>query len=267
MSRQPSVHVLATCLNLSLLDNTIMVFRTLRTGFPTAKVWVWGNKLGVVESASVEAACKDVGAAYTPLHTRIAHDVWIEGLLDAAKEGFWVCDTDMVFWGAVEGFAAGRMAGRLEPAFVEPWSKTHKAERLHTCLLWLDAPAIRAAVKEWLLQWHPVGFPFFPEVQLVRQTFVPQGSGKPPLFYDTCAGLWQAIGGTAFTEAQNAAFGHLHCGTYADRIERALPGIGEVHRAVWPNLEAARGLRTQQQQFYADNAIINHSDKEPTLCQ
>lgn len=74
-----------------------------------------------------------------------------------------------------------------------------------------------------------------------------------PLFYDTCAGLYQAGLGTPFTEQQDAAFEHLHCGTYADQItpHLSLPDLAAAHRAIYAQPEMGRGLKAQQDKYYA----------------
>ena len=251
-----TVHILATC-RPKTLPAALLVFRTLRTGFPTASVTVWGNDLRVDDERIVKECCAKSGCEFIGLETEVSHDSWIEQLLHAATEPFWVCDTDMVFFKSVEGFGSGLIAGRFEPAFVEPWTKTHKADRLHTSLLWFNTMLLRSAMISWIRKWHPQGFPFAPDTQFIRQCYVPQGAGKPPMFYDTCAGLYQALGGTHFTDEQNAAFEHLHCGVYADKISVALPGIQEVHTSVFIDGSNAAGLSKAQNEFYRERAICH----------
>lgn len=243
------VHILATCLG--NLNATLLVFRTLRVGFPTAAVSVFGNALGPAEAAAVKSACSKTGCEFVSLH-RTSHDVWIDALLQKSPVPFWICDTDMVFHSSVEGLANDDtvLKGRYEPPFVEPWSKTLKAERLHTCLLYMNAPVLRRDICAWIRKWHPGRFPFTPKVELIRQCYVPQGIGKPPLFQDTCAGLYQAVGGEAFTDEENARFDHLHCGTYVDRMNGAVPGLAEAHRQIYEHPEDSKLLKANQNEFY-----------------
>lgn len=249
-----NLHLLATRLPGGALEASVLTFRTLRVGFPTARVMVWVNDVDPEARGAIIRAAAMVKAEVRELH-RISHDVWISTLLDKADSPFWIADTDLVFWSAVEGFAAGHMAGRFEPEFVEQWSGTLHVQRLHTSLLFLDPNEIRRRLREWVNRWHPKGFPFAPLMEMVRQQYVPV-DGHPPMFYDTCAGLYHAIGGKAFTAQQNAAFEHLHCGCYSHRINDALPGIQEVHAAIFQDVNAARGLQEQQNQFYQDHAIL-----------
>lgn len=244
-----NVHILATCLSDALIDGTLLVFRTLRTGFPTAHVTVWLNELKPALARRVTRAAAD---CEIKLVCRMSHDYWISGLLHTSQEPFWICDTDVVFHRSVEQFVNERtvLAGRYEPPFLEPWSKTRKVDRLHTSLLYMHPLLIREATREWMTTWHPKGFPFLPEVELIRQTYVPAGDDRAPLFYDSCAGLYQAIGGTRFTPEQNDAFDHLHCATYIDRISGALPGLMDAHQAIYQDPKIVTGLRESQQEFY-----------------
>lgn len=248
------VYILATCLN-GDLNPTLLVFKTLRVGFPTAEIAVCSNALDPHETHAVKAACAQVKAWF---HSwgRTAHDAWIEGLLEKSPDPFWICDTDMVFHSSVEGFATQStvLKGRYEPPFVEPWSNTLKTERLHTCLLYMNAPEIRKQVCAWIRRWHPPRFPFQPRVDLVRQCYVPTGADTPPTFQDTCAGLYAAIGGERFSPEEDAAFDHLHCGTYVDRMKGAVPGLEAAHHQIFDNLDNARYLKAEQSEFYKRHA-------------
>jgi hypothetical protein len=247
-----TVHLLASCLDEKDLNGTLLVFKTLRVGFPTAKIHVWGNRL----SLKIESLLHGLyDGEYTPIVNGTAHDEWIEALVNKAHGPFWVCDTDVVFYKCVEDWIFKEpLAGSYEPSFLEPWSKTHKIDRLHTCLMYLDAPIIRSQVRKYMRKYHPSNFPFAPECTLIRQAYVPR-MADPPMFYDTCAGLYHAIGGQKFNQEQLGAFEHLHCGVYASRISKVLPGIIDVHNRVFDNTELAKGLREQQQEFYKRNII------------
>lgn len=250
------VHILATCLNPALLDTTLLVFKTVRTGFPDANVKVWENALTPEQSISLRLMAGSFIESITLPH-RIAHDAWIAGLLGRSTSPFWVLDTDVVFFEkAPEPSPQDFLFGRFEPAFLEPWTKTNRVARLHTALLFMDPQAILTRIHQWASRWHPKGFPFSPHFEMVQQQFVPQGFDRPPLFYDTCAGLYQAIGGTPFTESQNHTFEHLHCGTYSDRIQKALPEAGRARDSVFANIANARGLFDSQEEYYRSHPSI-----------
>jgi len=248
------VCILATCLN-GNLNPTLLVFGSIRVGFPTAEIMVFGNGLKPVEVPVVKAVCEHNRCTFVSL-PRVSHDRWIELMLEQSPCAFWICDTDVVFHSSVEGFVNEDtvLKGRYEAPFVEPWSKTTKAERLHTSLLYLNAPALRLKMCAWVRKWHPAKFPFAPTTEFVRQHFVPVGFANPPVFYDTCAGLYLALGGERFTDEENGAFDHLHCGTYVDRMLNVIPGLAEAHAAIYAQPETSKLLKENQKEFYARQA-------------
>ena len=254
------VHILATVRKAKLLEAALLSFRTLRVGFPRAEVWVWGNDLDWVSAAAVEGAARGAGGRFVN-GKETSHDAWLQELICRGAEPFWVADTDLVFWEAVEGWGfEAPVAGRLEPGFHEPWTGTFHMERLHTCLMRIDPVALRMALRGKMAR-VPEPFGFTATWPFVRQTFIPRKleSGKQKAeiwFYDTCAGIWQAGIGEAFTEARDAAFDHLHCATYADEIGPSLdvPDLAGTHRAIYEDLRLARGIRAGQDAYYARRA-------------
>lgn len=256
-----TVHILATVRKPELLDAALFVFRSLRTGFPDAAVKVWGNGLNSYDQMLLAHAVDQVKGEFRNLPPT-SHDAWIESLIEESIRPFWICDTDVVFWDPVEEWFSLRdvvYAGRREPEFDEEWTQTRHVERLHTCLMYLNPAAVRSAMREFVAKIPPpwrnsADFPF------IRQHFVPVHNGAT-LFYDSCAGLFQAAPGEAFTDGQNEAFDHLHCATYADLASPALScglkmadgkrSLQDVHRLIFENKELARGIKQKQDAYYA----------------
>lgn len=271
------VHILATVRKPELTPAATLVFRTLRVGFPGADVRVWGNGLAeaslhAVGRAAINAECRFVNVAPT------VHDEWIERLVMNEPEPFWICDTDMVFWDRVqspwEAYYAGArqrclFAGGLEPEFEEEWTGTTHVERLHTCLMWINPGPLRAAMRQWMAR-IPAPWGTSAQFPLIRQTFVPHlavGHQKRILFYDTMAGLWHAGMGTAFAKEQEECFEHLHCGTYADLVSAQAPslaGLKAGHEMIYRDLNAAKGLRDRQREYYQSrNGKEQHAIRTP----
>ena len=247
----PPVHILATVRNPALLQGALLVFKTLRLGFPRSHVQVRGNHLETFAEQEVQRAARDAGAEYSN-GQRVSHDAWIDNMLRWQDKPFWVCDTDLVFFECVENFPRDDtvfLLGRLEPDFAEEWTRAIHVERLHTCLMYCDPAQIRRLTRTWMGRfpslWHTG------EMNLVRQQFLPR-KGLPPLFYDTCAGLWQAFGGTPFTQEQNRAFEHLHCATYADLVSPhlSLPDLAKLHKQIYADPQQARGIQNEQMKYY-----------------
>lgn len=261
-----TVHILATVRKPALLDAALLVFRTLRVGFPTVKVRVWGNGLDEWAALMVATAARNAGAEFGNLPPT-SHDAWIESLIEESTEPFWICDTDIVFWEAVEKwFDVAKeyvnFAGTWEPQFHEEWTDSIHVERLHTCLMYIVPQNVRAEMRRFMSSvpapWgNSADFPF------IRQHFIPRYENVP-LFYDTCAGLYHAVNGKPFTERQLACFEHLHCATYADALDNK--AFQEMHRRIYANIEASRGIRQQQDKYYASRSLrraTTRKRKEP----
>jgi len=245
------VHILATVRKAELMSAALLVFRTLRVGFPLAEVVVWGNGLSGGAEAVVGDAARQCGARFINVPQGTVHDAWIEDLIESQMAPFWICDTDVVFWEAMpQPKRRTVLSGRHEVEFEEEWTRTRHMERLHTAVMWIDPGLLRSAMREWMAR-IPAPWGQKAEFPLVRQAFVPlqQGRKRVTLFYDTLAGVWQAGIGTPFTEEQNQAFDHLHCATYADVI--TLQGLRATHEAIYRDHTVARGMRRQQDEYYA----------------
>lgn len=252
----PPVHILATVRTPALWPATTLVFKTLRTGFPTEMVMVWGNGLKPNDRSVVLPAAAMAGAHYRDIDP-VSHDEWIENLINTQTQPFWICDTDMVFFQPVAATPPGTLfTGRHEPEFDEEWTDTRHVERLHTCLMWIDPVPLRAAIRAWQAR-IPSPWRDSAQFPLVRQHFIPVRTAlnaqPETLFYDTMAGLWHAGLGTPFTPEQDAAFEHLHCGTYADVVDApSLAGLRSMHQSIYGNPAAARGLKQAQDNYYKE---------------
>lgn len=258
------VHILITVRKPELLPAALLVFKTIRTGFPTVPICVWGNALPLFLLDAVVQACAGVGATFRNLKPT-AHDLWIEQLVLNESKPCWICDSDMVFFDECEWFFTDEdtdlFSGRFEPAWREPWTNSDHVERLHTCLAWFNPVALRAAMAGWLHRTVPGVFANA-EMPLIRQTFIPVRGGRT-VFYDTTAGLWHAGGGTRFTDRQNKCFAHLHCGSYSDEVAKCeeLAGLPAVHAAIIANPELARGITQQQDAFYKSRSPVKRKVK------
>lgn len=238
-----NLFILATCLNHDLMENTLMVFKSIRVGFPTANIKVCGNCLDEVAGRLVEQAAFSVGARFDNF-PEVAHGVWIESLLYHEREQFWICDTDVTFHKPVEHWfveSKELFAGRYEPEFYEPWTQSQHVARLHPSLMWFNPGMLRAAIRVW-----PGGnneFLHTVEKNLIRWSFVPVRGGL--FFYDTCSGLHHALGGKPFDKEQNDCFSHRFCGTYSNLI-----GVTEeqlkMHEAICKASEPEKELYGQR---------------------
>jgi hypothetical protein len=229
-----------------------MIFHTIRRGFPTANLMFYGNGMSDEMAYLTASCCRAVNAQFTNI-PRVAHGVWIEGLVTAERDPFWICDTDVVFFEPVQDWFVKQegsvvFAGRKEPQFWEPWTKTIHVARLHPSLMYFNPQLMRAEMRSW-----PKGEEFLATVsyEMFKWHMVPL-NGKM-YFHDTMSGAHQALGGTEFTPEQNNAFEHLFNGTYIHLMPDMRSKMN-MHDAISQNPRLARGLWAEQQQWYVDNA-------------
>lgn len=264
------VHILATCRSEELLPATLLVFKTLRVGFPTANITLWINWLPNVacEKALFEAAKDQVDrigaepgmdwASRTPTTT---HHKWISEMM-GYDSAFWICDTDMIFWKSFEDwdFSEFKIAGRYTPQFFCKFANAITRPRLHSSLLYINPYSVREAVAKYGERFPPHYCTPRPTIEdLVFPRYIPVRAGRKleTIFHDTGSLLYQAIGGQHFTEEQLEAYSHLNSGTISDWVAKAYPEqrLRESHFAIFENPELARGCWRAQEQFYKDNAV------------
>lgn len=246
------VNILVTIHKPEMVNAAFLVFKTIKIGFPTAKIKIYGNNLQAIYLHEFHRM------GYYPHNIeQTCHDEWIEKLVSKEQNPFWICDTDVVFFDKVEDWFSDRVifAGRHIPSYKEPWTKTISVERLHTALMYFNPARIRNEMSRWSKQTIPSIF-HSTQVPFIRQNFIPH-NGEIYL-YDTCAGLYQIGIGTPFTSEQNAAFEHLHAGTYSDKVSEDCPELKDLyntHKVIYQNPQLALGLKQIQDKFYQQHKI------------
>lgn len=244
------IHILATVRKPELLDAALLVFKTLRVGFPDNVVFVDVNAEDAGLAEEVERAARGPNVYIQNVFPTI-HHTWIRGLLaQPHRTPFMICDTDMVFhdrfdMAPIEA-AQPALSGALIPRFRDPFTRCITQARLHTSLLYFDPVKIGHKIDMWT-----TGMPttqFNPRIDLIDPVVVPAGAVN--IFHDTCCLLYQAIGGLPFTAQQMEAYDHLHCGTWSDIISSALPGLEAAHREIFKNPALAARLKPVQAAFY-----------------
>jgi hypothetical protein len=252
-SRQPPiVHVLTYCAHPTSAYGSLMVFDTIRTGFPTAQIEVWDNGSCAEVVPQIEEAAQKAGARFAAMKNwhYSDHLRWV--LLERPHpEGvpLVLCDPDVVFWEAVEhwDFAPALMAGRLMPLMQH--SGVVAMPRLHPSLLFIpDVHELRRAVKEAEARsfaWDAVG---------PRTSWV---NGQPR-FWDTLSDMFNALCARcqAFGAAELDRYDHLFFGTHLVLLGAiAADGLRDLciesHRlAATGNVHALRGIWRKQQTFF-----------------
>lgn len=255
------VHILATCRNPELLPATTLVFKTLRTGFPTAHVTVWKNGDFPYKCSHLAHKIMEPVVDKIEYVRKTIHHKWIETLLKHEKEPFYICDTDMIFWDSVESWdhANAPMAGRYVPQFRDQFTKCITRPRLHTSLLWMNPQVIKARVDKWLNDQPETVFN--PKANLLYPLVVPflhldRAMPFDRYFFDTTSLLYQVVGGMPFIKPWLDHYDHLNFGTISDIVAPHYPAnrFREAHFAIFENPELARGMWKSQEKFYQEHA-------------
>lgn len=259
-----TVHILATCRKAELLPATLMVFQSLRVGFPTAKVMVQINAFPrdfvpyseMLIRKSVEVELEKMGGKWETVPANATtHHEWICSLIEKEKEPFFICDTDICLWSNFEcfDFTGAALAGRYVPQFYCNFTKAITRPRLHGCLLYIDPVKVKSKAEEYGNQFPDCYATPRPTLQdLVFPRYVPCGPMGKVSFYDTCSVLYCAIGGQKFTDEQNLVFDHLQSGTLSDLVAPTYPSgnMREWHAAVLDQPHLIKGQWERDKAFY-----------------
>jgi hypothetical protein len=248
----PTVYILATCPEAKGIDAATLVFKTLRIGFPTARVVV-DIQGDLFASQTVYMAADNAKCHLGRSLAGMRHAKWISHLVQIHQSPFWICDTDVVFHESMEDVTSDEaLLGRFQPEFHDPATHCRTKSRLHTSLLRIDPVKFRAAVKDYedyirlkrfappADYWNPIVLPIFPG----------------PVFFDCGAIAYHALGGQAFTEEENARFDHLHNATYLDEIAPLLPELDlpKTHAAVHVSPSLLKGAYKTQMEWFKKHA-------------
>jgi hypothetical protein len=142
------VFILIWCKNPANANNSLLTFRTLRTGFPSSEVVVYDNASIIGEQT--KRLCQEVGAQYFRFEKEIRHHAYLKLILLNEPNAILV-DPDIIFWEQVEhwDFSHYLIAGRLIPNFYDHYTRCHTVSRLHSSLMWLpDLKQLRSHFPE-----------------------------------------------------------------------------------------------------------------------
>lgn len=241
------VHILTTCRNEELFAYTTLVFNTLRIGFPTADVKVWVNQ-GMLWD-KVQSICKEHDLEFENVDT--THDEWIWDLCQEEKEPFWICDTDIIFFDSVEGFKSDTgIAGWRIPEWRDEFTKCITRSRIHTSLMLIDPITLIQEVDIFNRKTNTIDF-INPTADLFAPLCVPLNGEN--YFYDVCAMLYQAIGGTPFPDFIKDNYFHFNFGTISDLVLPHIAdadGMEKARKQILDNPELGRSGWRLQEKYY-----------------
>jgi hypothetical protein len=251
---KPVVFILATCRSEELLPYTLLVFKTLRTGFPTAVVHVDGNALPDYAAKAVEEECKRVGASFFNGDLTIHHS-WLQHIVSKETAPLAIVDTDMIFFESVEDWQFDTaLGGARIPEWYDEFPGAITRSRLHTSLLFIDPVKVREQVAEYESKYADTVFT--PKVNLFNPLCLPLNGRR--YFHDTCSLLYHAIGGTEFTDAQLDSYFHFNFGTISDLVLPRLDGAEDMETArtaIFNKPELGRGMWRAQRDYYEKRKV------------
>lgn len=239
----PTVVILTYCAHPALAYGTLMVFKTLRTGFPTARVEVYDNGSHPEAREQVMQACAEIDADFVAMESCHWTAHIARQLLEREDDGapLVLLDPDVAFWASVEGwnFGDALMAGRLMPEVRSGPIVSHA--RLHPSLLWVPSVArLRTAMAADEIAPHL------------------RPAGGAVHFWDTLALAYARIGDRcqALSPEHLDCFDHLFFGSHLPVIDSRLSDhdtiIHRCHRAAAAgDLEAIRGSWREQVDYFA----------------
>jgi len=209
------VFILTTCNGPDNLVNTLMVFKTLRVGFPTAKVYVVDNASDPATVPAIEDAAAAVGAEFFRYADRTEHGKFITSIVSNTTGPVTFVDTDVAFWASCEDIDIGDalLGGRYIPKIETP-AGTHVA-RVHPSLL-----IIPDTQKLWEACRHVADTGFRGIEFKPFESCYYHDDGRTVLV-DTCAAVSGALADRVyhFRPADLERYDHLFLGTIPEMLD------------------------------------------------
>lgn len=267
-----TVHILATLRKPELLPATLLVFKSIRVGFPSSEIIVQVNPQCDVEghpgwtipyseiliSKLVEQELEKSGGPWNRVsHGPTTHHEWLLNLIETEKEPFWICDTDVHFFESMEqfDFNGHPLAGRYVPQFYCDFAGAITRQRIHTFLMRISPSTVKSFVEEYVGQFtdlYCTPRPTLKDLVFPRYTPVRFGCTRKAYFSDTTSLLYQVVGGHSFTDKENEAVGHLGSGTLVDEVSVRYPrgNMMEWHASVLDQPHLLKGQWERDKAFY-----------------
>ena len=259
MSAPVQVFVLTYCRKIELLYGSELIFRTLRVGFPDARISIVDNASLPEARSRIAALARENDCEFREIEEpSVRHDRFLEGTLASVAE---TCDGPLVFldpdlclWENCEDLEfAGLIAGKVVAAHEDPAMQCVVMQRLHTSFLWIPDPC---RLQDEIGRIRTTHFDFHPFLPFSVKL------GDAWIRYDTGASLFAALGERAsgFEERHLDRYDHIFCGSHIDMHEPSwddeMRGLMlRVHRSAREgNLESLRGIWREQHRVFKQSA-------------
>lgn len=247
----PDVYVLTWCNNAENLYGTTLTFKTLRVGFPDARIHVIENASLKECRPLIREAAEKCEVEFTQLTVPMKHHEMIEGVINSHPDGTVIfVDPDVCFWKNIQGWQFDALiAGRYLPTFACELTRCVTHQRLHTSLWWIpNVRLLRSAIHSLLARYFEFE-PIRPTMFLLNDFWQR---------FDTGAALFPALRAQmhVFTDDELDAYDHLFCGTHytfaasllhADYAAR----FKEMHEHAKGNHLAIKGAWRLQDEYFS----------------
>lgn len=252
-----NVFILTFCRNLDLFYGTELIFRTLRVGFPNAKITICDNASIPEARAKIEFLSKENDCIFEKIpQPGIQHHEFIENSIrkmafDKSLEGPLVfLDPDICLWRSCEDFAFdGIIAGKVAGKFKDYLMDTITMPRIHTSFLWIpDAKTLWREI--WKIKAKRFDFePFRPFAFFLDGTWYR---------YDTGGSLFAVLSEkvSEYTEKHFSHYDHIYAGSHLDWLyplfdKDCQEMFSKVHGyAKASNLKAIKGIWRYQEEVF-----------------
>jgi hypothetical protein len=249
------VHVLTYCDQIEQLYGNLLIFKTIRVGFPDSEIYVVDNASVPAARVEISQQANACGARLIQIEKRISHEMYFNtALLMQPPKSAVFLDPDICFWERVDGWNFDAlMAGRLIPQFRCEYTGCVTHPRLHTSFLWIpDVPALVTALRSLCSKYREYA-PFRPLM------FPDKGQWHR---LDTGASEYAALRDNtyAFQEKELDAYDHLFCGTHAWKVGPTLSHehrirFENLHQAVQHDHRALRGSWREQEEYFRSRMV------------
>lgn len=233
------------CRNEEHLESSLLIFKTLRIGFPSFDVEVHIDYDSICKSQIIDELGKNnLRYIITPEH--FSTYKWTEELIREEQDPFIILDTDVIFYENCEGIGFySTLMGCLIPEFFDPYTEAWTQPRLHNSFLYIN-PAKFCAYANRIVELE-----YVPVASLIKPLLIP--SKLKSIFYDTLAIAYNIMYCQVFPETVLDKYCHLHCGSLLNTVgESFLPEVNlkEVHKQVCANPALGKGMWRQQKEWY-----------------
>lgn len=205
------IFILTSAWSMDALYGSTLIFKTLRIGFPSAKVTIVDNASVPGARMIIEGLAMTHGCKYVQLENRVAHYQFIEWVVNNNLGPVALLDGDICLWENCEGWSFGDRlyAGRYIPKFRDEFTQTITEERVHPSFVWIDdCEKLRSEIEK-------IKDKYFCFLPFHHQMFKSPDTSEWH-FQDTLGLLYQALKErvSLFTEKELSAYDHLFAGSY-----------------------------------------------------